>query len=267
MYVTHSQKNKNLHKRHHFWKIFLLVASLHLAIIFCFFLLHAFKKPTQPKTSYFQFMPSSSSHEPSDVKLHADNIPKEMTKKAEKTNASSFGIAEESHSKFSSNRNPIKSSQRKHSVADKELKRSDSLPQLKHTVVPDLTEVTRKIPTHPKTSSLEEKGNKNQNLANNESVTPGSESGDYERYYLLIREKLYSLWDQPVEFLGLGLSATIEMIVESNGKVRQFKLLQSSGNEKFDQSALEAVKKLESIGEPRPSSIPEVITVKFQMAE
>ncbi|MBW6414970.1 TonB C-terminal domain-containing protein [Methylacidiphilum fumariolicum] len=188
-----------------------------------------------------------------------------MTKKAEKTNASSFGIAEENHSKFSSNRNTIKSSQRKHSVADKELKRSDSLPQPKHTVVPDLTEVTRKIPIQPKTSSLEE--NKNKNFANNEPVTTGTEPGDYERYYLLIREKLYSLWDQPVELLGLGLSATIEMTVESNGKVRQFKLLQSSGNEKFDQSALEAIKKLESIGEPRPSTIPEVITVKFQMAE
>ncbi|QDQ43357.1 hypothetical protein kam1_2149 [Methylacidiphilum kamchatkense Kam1] len=37
MYVTHSQKNKDLHKRHLFWKIFLLVASLHLAIILSFF--------------------------------------------------------------------------------------------------------------------------------------------------------------------------------------------------------------------------------------
>ncbi|QDQ43358.1 TonB family protein [Methylacidiphilum kamchatkense Kam1] len=212
-------------------------------------------------------MPSSPSREPSNVKLHADNTPKEMTKKVEKTNASSLKIADESHSKFSSNRNTIKSSQRKHSIADKELKRSDSLPQPKHTVVPDLTEVTRKIPIHPNTSPLEEKENKNQNLSNNESATTSTESGDYEQYYLLIREKLYSLWDQPVELLGLGLSATIEMTVESNGKVRQFKLVQSSGNEKFDQSALEAVKKLESIGEPRPSTIPEVITVKFQMAE
>ncbi|ACD84504.1 energy transducer TonB [Candidatus Methylacidiphilum infernorum] len=252
-------KNKELKGRNLFWTVFLLVLAVHFSLILAFFVIHSLKKTNQPKISYFNIESSSLTHS-----THGPSKDFPLTEKPK-------GSKNEEHPKHSSPSRPkdihspplAETAEKsisnkpvtKKTALQKESRKDPSKLQKQHTVIPNLREVSRTIPENPQAPSVE---GKEAREAQNQGLSPSY-------YYALIREKLYSLWDQPVDLLGLGLLAVVEITVDDDGGIAQYKLLQSSGNEKFDQSTLLAVERLGNIGERRPSDVPKVITVKFQM--
>ncbi|QSR88017.1 TonB family protein [Methylacidiphilum caldifontis] len=252
MSLMPTQQNRELKGRNLFWKVFLIVFSLHFILILAFFMISALKKTRKPKISSFNIVSTplnDSSHSSSKTPLA------EQPKKEAASRSSSLSPMENIQSHPSTQKSLAqKTSQKSVSVSKKEFKNNQVKAQQKHTVIPNLTEVSRKIPPEAKSHSSEEKDAHDQNSADSP-----------EHYYALIREKLYSVWDQPVDLLGLGLYSVVEITIDDMGAIVKYRLLQSSGNEKFDQSTLLAVERLESIGQRRPWDIPKVITVKFQM--
>lgn len=84
-------------------------------------------------------------------------------------------------------------------------------------------------------------------------------------YYGLIRDRLYAAWDQPLHLSSQNLVAKVQIFVAKDGRISKPVLLNSSDNEEFDRTVLAAAHQVEAVGEPRPSNVPEAVTVTFRM--
>ncbi|VVM05147.1 hypothetical protein MAMC_00426 [Methylacidimicrobium cyclopophantes] len=93
----------------------------------------------------------------------------------------------------------------------------------------------------------------------------GSPSSGPSWYYALIRDRLYAAWDQPLHLAAQNLVAKVQIFVAKDGRISKPVLLGSSGNEEFDRTALAAADQVETVGEARPSDVPETVTVTFRM--
>lgn len=95
------------------------------------------------------------------------------------------------------------------------------------------------------------------------SVNPSSQGPN--GYYSLIRDRLYAVWDQPLHLSNQNLAAKVQIFVANDGRISKPVLLSSSGNEEFDRTVLAAAHQVGSVGDPRPSDVPEIVTVIFRM--
>ncbi|QSR84057.1 TonB C-terminal domain-containing protein [Methylacidimicrobium sp. B4] len=144
-------------------------------------------------------------------------------------------------------------------------------PPRKPLIRPNLQEVTRALPAaaprrarpSPQTVSSQTSPPGNgeaagESASNSSSLGPGW-------YYSLIRDRLYAAWDQPLGLSNQNLVARVQIFVAKDGRISKPVLLSPSANEEFDRTVLAAAHQVDTVGEPRPSDVPEIVTVTFRM--
>jgi len=85
----------------------------------------------------------------------------------------------------------------------------------------------------------------------------------YSGYIDLVTSEIQRLYHQPSDLSdGISLAVMFQLHIDDEGKLLGYQLLGSSGNEKFDQSALQAIAKLKQL-RPPPTGMSRTIIVKF----
>ena len=82
-----------------------------------------------------------------------------------------------------------------------------------------------------------------------------------DSYYSYLKEKLEQAHEPPVG-VSEKLSVRVEFMLAVDGSISQVHVVRSSGNKDFDQSVLDAFKRVRSVG-PRPDGRSESITLEF----
>jgi TonB family protein len=90
------------------------------------------------------------------------------------------------------------------------------------------------------------KGNK---LSKGNSLDGNAKESDTANYYDSVREKLQENWALPIWLSRQSLSAQIQITIDANGRVRDFRFVKQSGNVQFD----DAVKRTLAQSQPFPS--------------
>ena len=83
-----------------------------------------------------------------------------------------------------------------------------------------------------------------------------------------VRDRLYAAWQQPDSLRNLpGVTATVEITVQSNGTVGGGRILRSSGNADMDDSVLKAVRTVKAM-HPLPAGVkgPVDLEIEFEVA-
>jgi colicin import membrane protein len=83
-----------------------------------------------------------------------------------------------------------------------------------------------------------------------------------DRYFSFLKDKLQQAHEPPVG-VSDKLSAQVEFMVAVDGSISQVRIVRSSGNKEFDQSVLDAFKRVRPIG-TRPDGRSEAITLEFK---
>jgi len=96
------------------------------------------------------------------------------------------------------------------------------------------------------------KGNK---LSKGNSLDGDAKESDTANYYDLVRSKLQENWSLPVWLSRQNLSAQIQIILDSHGRVRDFRFVKQSGNSQFD----DAVKRTLNDSQPFPAPPEELL--------
>lgn len=87
--------------------------------------------------------------------------------------------------------------------------------------------------------------------------------GKFSGYVDLITSEIQRLYKQPPDLpSNLALAVVFQLQVDDEGKLLKYQLLDSSGNQKFDQSALQAISELKKL-RPPPTGMSRKIVVKF----
>jgi protein TonB len=87
--------------------------------------------------------------------------------------------------------------------------------------------------------------------------------GKYSGYIDLVTSEIQRLYKQPPDLAeNISLSVILQLQVDEEGKLLSYQLVNSSGNPKFDQSALQAISELKKL-RPPPSGMSKKIVVKF----
>ncbi|HET6464765.1 MAG TPA: energy transducer TonB [Nitrospiria bacterium] len=85
----------------------------------------------------------------------------------------------------------------------------------------------------------------------------------FSGYIDLVTSEIQRLYKQPPDLPeSLSLSVVFQLQVDDEGKLLAYRLVNSSGNPKFDQSALQAISELKKL-RPPPSGMSRQIVVKF----
>jgi len=82
-----------------------------------------------------------------------------------------------------------------------------------------------------------------------------------DSYFSFLKQKLEQAHEPPVG-VSDKLSVRVEFMLAVDGSISQVHVVRSSGNRDFDQSVLEAFKRVRSIG-TRPDGRSEPITLEF----
>jgi TonB family protein len=91
----------------------------------------------------------------------------------------------------------------------------------------------------------------------------GGKGKKFSGYIDLVTSEIQRLYKQPPDLPeNLSLSAVFQLQVDEEGKLLSYQLVDSSGNPKFDQSALQALSELKKL-RPPPSGMSRKIVVKF----
>jgi protein TonB len=92
----------------------------------------------------------------------------------------------------------------------------------------------------------------------------GSGKGNkYSGYIDLVTSEIQRLYKQPPDLAtNISFSVILQLQVDEEGKLLSYQLVNSSGNPKFDQSALQAISELKKL-RPPPSGMSKKIIVKF----
>jgi TolA protein len=96
------------------------------------------------------------------------------------------------------------------------------------------------------------KGNK---ISKGSSTAEDAKESDDANYYDSVRSRLQENWALPVWLSRQNLSAQIEIVIDSHGRVREFRFKKSSGNTQFD----DAVKKTLAESQPFPTPPSELL--------
>ena len=100
-----------------------------------------------------------------------------------------------------------------------------------------------------------------ENTYNYEATVTKQAASDFSQYMQIVREKLSRNWTPP-DFLEEG-HTRILFKVDKTGKVLTTNIVQSSGDEIYDDSALAAIKKSEPFGNFPQNSTKDVITINY----
>ncbi len=149
-------------------------------------------------------------------------------------------------------------------------------PPRKPPIRPNLQEVTRTLPAAEPPAAAPRRAEPSTKPASSRTSPPGNGEGAGPStsnpsslgpgwYYSLIRDRLYAAWDQPLRLSNQNLVAKVQIFVAKDGRISKPVLLVSSVNEEFDRTVLEAAHQVDTVGEPRPSDVPEIVTVTFRM--
>ncbi|WP_319543846.1 TonB family protein [uncultured Pseudodesulfovibrio sp.] len=79
----------------------------------------------------------------------------------------------------------------------------------------------------------------------------GAGSGLSEVYGLIVGSAIKKHWRYPAFAGEANLVATVEIVLEADGKILSSKIIESSNNPEFDSSALRAIKETEYVEKPR----------------
>jgi protein TonB len=91
----------------------------------------------------------------------------------------------------------------------------------------------------------------------------GGKGKKFSGYIDLVTSEIQRLYKQPSDLPeSLSLSVVFQLEVDEEGKLLSYQLVNSSGNPKFDQSALQAISELKKL-RPPPSGMSKEIVVKF----
>src|SRR5579863_8606242 len=92
------------------------------------------------------------------------------------------------------------------------------------------------------------------------SGTPGRK---FSGYVDLVTSEIQRVYHQPPDLADrISLAVWLQLRLDEQGKLLGYQLMRSSGNEKFDQSALSAIAQLKQL-RPPPSGMSHTIVVKF----
>ena len=83
-----------------------------------------------------------------------------------------------------------------------------------------------------------------------------------EGYFSFLKQKLEQAHEPPVG-VSDKLSVRVEFMLAVDGSISQVRIVRSSGNRDFDQSVLDAFKRVPPIG-PRPDGRSEPLTLEFK---
>ncbi len=95
--------------------------------------------------------------------------------------------------------------------------------------------------------------------------SPGGGSGNFGTYYDLIRKQMFSAWNRPVHLTQKDLSALVKITIEKDGRISNVALVSGSGIRDFDESILEAARRVGKIREPLPEGLNHEITIRFKL--
>jgi TonB family protein len=84
----------------------------------------------------------------------------------------------------------------------------------------------------------------------------GGGSSQFGWYHELIHDRFYSQWEQPKSIFGNAKTfvTTLQIRIEKNGRISDFKILKSSGNVVMDESVLAAARNVLQI-DPLPPGL------------
>ncbi len=93
-------------------------------------------------------------------------------------------------------------------------------------------------------------------------VTPGDQPlANANAYVALIREKIWSEWIYP-DLNSSGLEVIISFMIDKEGKVTSPKIVESSGNNLYDYSAVKAILKASPLP---PPAVEEEVEIRFRL--
>ena len=91
----------------------------------------------------------------------------------------------------------------------------------------------------------------------------GGRKGRFAGYVDLVTSEIQKRYKQPPDLsTDIEYVVLCQLLVDEEGRVQQYQLVNSSGNKEFDQSALEALAAVERL-RPPPPGMSKIIVVKF----
>ena len=99
------------------------------------------------------------------------------------------------------------------------------------------------------------------------SGSANSHANPYQDFYDSIRDQVMSQWQSPNLADETAVNPVVQIHVEKDGRVpaESVHLVQSSGNQTYDDSAVEAAKSLGYLHEPLPNGCPPDIPITFKL--
>ena len=98
----------------------------------------------------------------------------------------------------------------------------------------------------------------------------GGDSAQFGWYHELIHDRFYSQWDQPTSIFDSSKSfvCTLQIRIETNGKISDVKVLKSSGNLVMDDSVMAAAHRVLQI-DPPPAGLSDggayTVNINFEL--
>lgn len=86
------------------------------------------------------------------------------------------------------------------------------------------------------------------------------------KYGLYVFGQINAQWNKPSVNSGKNLSAKVQLVVLSNGRIQSVKIVESSGNANFDQSILNVFKAIAQF-KPTPNGQNETFVMNFKLAD
>lgn len=101
---------------------------------------------------------------------------------------------------------------------------------------------------------------------NETTETSGIGTGDSASYYRkFIEFTLRTHWNRPADIDDHTYVAELVIAVDSNGSLRPVRWERNSGNKRWDNSVLNAVKETQRIERVPPNGFPPIITIRFDV--
>ena len=93
-----------------------------------------------------------------------------------------------------------------------------------------------------------------------------SDSSALQEYGRYVFSKISDPWNKPSVNSGKNLSVKVKFLVLSTGRIESVKIVQSSGNQNFDNSILKVFKTIAQF-KPTPSGNKETFTMNFKLSD
>jgi TolA protein len=97
------------------------------------------------------------------------------------------------------------------------------------------------------------------------SGSPTGQDNAFSHYYDLIKNQMFEAWIAPADLANQGLVTLIMITVAADGTITKIELARTSGNDRHDHSALEAVRRVGKLRRPPPDGMPENVSINFKV--